>query len=42
MSPELVWTVIFGFVATAIGLVTIWQNAQALKVKIESKYPLSR
>jgi hypothetical protein len=37
MTGELIWTIIFGVIATAIGVVTIWQNFQIVHVKIESK-----
>jgi hypothetical protein len=37
MTGELIWTIVFGVIATAIGVVTIWQNFQIVHVKIESK-----
>ena len=37
MTGELVWSIVFGIIATAIGVVTIWQNFQIVKIKIESK-----
>lgn len=37
MAAELIWTIVFGAIATTISLVTIWQNFQIMQVKIESK-----
>lgn len=37
MTIELISTIVFGIIATTIGLVTIWQNFQIVQVKIESK-----
>jgi type III secretory pathway component EscR len=35
MAAELIWTIVFGVLATAIGVVTIWQNFQIVKIKVE-------
>ncbi|KIW68151.1 hypothetical protein PV04_04117 [Phialophora macrospora] len=35
MAAELIWTIAFGIIATAVGLATIWQNFQIVKVKVE-------
>ncbi|ERF71538.1 hypothetical protein EPUS_00527 [Endocarpon pusillum Z07020] len=35
MTGEVIWTIVFGIIATTIGLVTIWQNFQIVQVKIE-------
>jgi hypothetical protein len=37
MTQEVFWTVLFGLSATAIGLVTIWQNFQIVEIRRESK-----
>lgn len=37
MTGEVIWTIVFGIIATTIGLVTMWQNFQIVQVKIESK-----
>jgi hypothetical protein len=37
MSSEVFWTVLFGLSATAIGLVTIWQNFQIVEIRRESE-----
>jgi hypothetical protein len=36
MAAELIWSIVFGVIATIIGLVTIWQNFQIVRVKVES------
>lgn len=36
MAAELVLTIVFGVIATVIGLVTIWQKVQIVQVKVES------
>ncbi|KIX95274.1 uncharacterized protein Z520_09191 [Fonsecaea multimorphosa CBS 102226] len=35
MAAELIWTIVFGLTATAIGLVTIWQNFWGVHVEAE-------
>ncbi|KAK7900699.1 hypothetical protein LTR67_002983 [Exophiala xenobiotica] len=35
MAAELIWSIVFGVIATIIGLVTIWQNFQIVRVKVE-------
>jgi hypothetical protein len=42
MTAEIIWTIVFGVVATAIGLVTIWQNFQIAQVKVESVLPIHK
>ena len=37
MTSELICTIVFGIAATAIGLVTIWQNFQIVNIKLESE-----
>lgn len=36
MTDEVFWTIIFGLIATAIGLVTVWQNAQIVNSRRKS------
>ena len=33
MTEEVFWTIVFGTVASAIGLVTIWQNSQIIQTR---------
>jgi hypothetical protein len=33
MSEEVFWTILFGALATAIGLTTIWQNRQIVMIR---------
>ena len=35
MTEEIFWTITFGLVATAIGIVTIWQTFQIVEIKRE-------
>ncbi len=37
MTEEIFWTVVFGLIATAIGLVTIWQNTRIVTIKREGE-----
>lgn len=38
MTAEVLLTIIFGILTTIIGVITIWQNFQMIKVKVESKF----
>ena len=35
MSEEVFWTIVFGLTATAIGLITVWQNLVIAEIKRE-------
>ncbi|KAI1626672.1 hypothetical protein EDD37DRAFT_662463, partial [Exophiala viscosa] len=35
MALDIILTIVFGVVATAIGLITVWQNSRIVQIKVE-------
>lgn len=35
MNEEVIWTIVFGLVASAIGLLTIWQHSRLIELRRE-------